>query len=209
MSMMYYLFELTKEKNDTAEELLFSNEKYLWYRLKINKFSLFTLSTPDRDYHFFFDSDNVFIPFNEGEEFIAFLKERGAKHIKYDLQGFEGNKNEIMVGQDGRKLVLRSAWISTGYEYAIYEKDAKEPMEIFWVPKSGKIVSEKGGSKISISLKHQGTSSDPVMKAAYKEMKSSKSYGCVFGIIFLILCIVGFYFLGQIINWIGGLIGFG
>jgi hypothetical protein len=208
MKKIYYLFEVNKEGEEASYDLLFSDEKYLWYKLALKKFTLVSFLFPNQAYHYFFDEQNVFIQFHIGDEFISFLKERQVKHISYELSSIEGEKNETMNCVDGRVLELRAGWVTTGYEYAIYEKEFKDPLDIFHIPKSGKIELGPLEKKASISLKHQGTSDDPIMQGAYKDMKTSKKYGCFFGIIFIILLIVVFYFFGHFIHWFGDLIGF-
>jgi len=206
MRNMYYLFELITENEETPDEMLFSDEKYLGAKKAIKKFSLVSFTFPDQEYHYFFEEESEFNTFHRGEEFISFLKDREVNHIQYDFTSLIDG--QVMVAEDGREFELRVAWISTGYEYAVYEKGSENPLDVFQVPKAGKI--EFGGIKnqTSIELKHQGTAEDPVMKQAYKDLKETRRYGCVIRVIFVILFLVGLFYLGQLLNWIGGLLGF-
>ncbi|MEQ8547096.1 MAG: hypothetical protein RIC03_04265 [Cyclobacteriaceae bacterium] len=206
MKNMYYLFEVVKENEETPEEMLFSEEKYLWRKMSIERFSLVSFTFPDQEYHYFFDAELEFTPFHQGKEFISFLKEREVNHIQYDFASMTDEK--VMVAEDGREFELRVAWISTGYEYAVYENGAANPLDVFQVPKSGKIELGDIENQTSIQFKHQGTAEDPVMKKAYKNLKERRKYGCVIGAVFIVLSVVALYYVGQLLNWLGGVLGF-
>jgi len=175
----------------------------MYYKVPFNKMVLRSFVFSDVAFHYLFDVEKFSLCFHEGDELIAFLTEKGVDHIEYRSEMPLGEDPSTLLLGDGREIELKYGWITTGYEYGVYEKGRDEPIEVFAVPKGGKIRFDPVKDKVSIAFTGSGDANDQQVKKALKSQSQSKSIGCIVGGGFIILAIIAFYYFGQLLNWLG------
>ena len=200
--MQFYLFKKTTGKQQ--ENIFFSDRREMWYAIAIKKITILSFNLPDRQQHFYFSNQHFFISFQKGDKFIEFLIDKGAEHFSFDLQSFTDNS---ITTKEGVTLDWEVNWISSGFEYKLNDKANNEVVATFQVPKSGKIELSEPKEITEISFTHKGERQDPVIARAFAKQSSNRKSGCVTAIILLTVATIGFYIIGNIIDWFLGLFG--
>lgn len=194
MEQQYVVFE--KQTGEQYPEVMIFNESgYLYEKKTYAELYLRSFFLSDSTYHYFFDRDQFSMCFQEGEEFISFLVKCGVDFRAYHL--LSGREDQQIVRKDEVMLDLSYEWVESGYRYRIYEEGNTNPVDDFYVGKSGRINFPKYEKETYVRYKHRGGAKDPIIKKAFKDQRYNKRIdGCI-KVVFIILLFAGLIYLGN------------
>lgn len=198
---LYSVFK--QDDNSFEDESVFSQNGFVKNKIYFKDLNLLILHFPERTYHFLVEGILKY-QYHHGDEFTKFLKANGVACAEYHVEEVLDAKKGIYKKKDGTTFQISTAWIETGYDYAITDQDAKQPTLAFKTGKVGMIKIDPERPDVTVSFEYQGDKHDPVIKKSLKGVKTARVYQLLSGCLTVILVIAAFYLLGKVWTWIFG-----
>ena len=145
--------------------------------------------------HFYSNGVQLFKRFEEGTEFIGFLKDRGANHMVFKVSQYGQDE---FSDTNGREYTMRVAWVPSGYEYQIEDLKSGIVEAALFMPKSARKVKlklDRTPQKSQVVKNHSGDENDMII--ASKLPKPTK-WGKV--IVLWLLLMTVLYFLSYLMD---------
>ena len=198
---LYSVFK--QDDNSFEDELVFSQNGFVKNKIYFKDLNLLILHFPERTYHFLVEGILKY-EYHHGDEFTKFLKANGVACAEYHVEEVLDEKKGIYKKKDGTTFEISTAWIESGYDYAITDQDAKQPTLAFKTGKVGMIKIDPETPDVSVSFVYQGDKRDPKITASLKGVRSARKFQRLTGCLMVILMIAAFVLLGKIWTWIFG-----
>ena len=191
--MKYHLFKHLQ--GDFHETLLFSEEREVKHDVLISHINVLSLAFENRVKHFYSNGYELFRQFEEEENFISFLVDRGASHVVINVEKCSEN---TIITSSGEELEIVFEWISTGYEYNLVNRTNSNVVASLFVPKEhrkSKFDLLPADRTSKIIFERSGEDKDPEIARWLKKYSNKFTLaGCALTSIIICLIILLAYF---------------